>query len=98
MAEIKTYSDDELEFAENQLKVLSRVLDDGNAKAIQIAIGCIERERYNNAEPDEWMEHHIRVEGYARIYYQHTCVPQLVENPYRFCPFCGKKMKSKDMT
>ena len=52
------------------------------------------------AEPDEWMEHHIRVEGYAKIYYQHTCVPQLVENPYRFCPFCGKKMKmkSQDMT
>ena len=49
-------------------------------------------------EPDEWIEHHIRVEGYGKVYYQHTCRPELLENPYLFCPFCGKKMKSKDMT
>lgn len=46
-------------------------------------------------EPDEWIEHHTQVEGYGKIYYQHTCRPELLENPYRFCPFCGKKMKGK---
>lgn len=49
-------------------------------------------------EPDEWMEHHTRVEGYGKVYYQHTCRPELLESPYSFCPFCGKKMKSKDIT
>ena len=49
-------------------------------------------------EPDEWMEHHTRVEGYGKVYYQHTCRPELLENPYHFCPFCGKKMKSKNVT
>ena len=48
-------------------------------------------------EQDEWMEHHIQVEGYGKVYYQHTCRPVLLENPYHFCPFCGKKMKSKDI-
>ena len=53
MPKIKQYSNEELEFAENQLKILSRVVDDGNAKAIQIAIGCIERERYDNMD-EHW--------------------------------------------
>ena len=50
MAEIKQYSDEELEFAENKLKVLSHAIDDDDAKAIKIARWCIERERYNNMD------------------------------------------------
>ena len=54
MAEIKRYSDDELDFAENKLKVLSHIVEDDDVKAIEIARWCIERERYNNMD-EHWM-------------------------------------------
>ena len=53
MAEIKPYSNAELEFAENKLKVLSHVVDDDDVKAIEIARWCIERERFNNMD-ENW--------------------------------------------
>ena len=53
MAEIKQYSNEELEFAENKLKILSHLVEDDEAKAIRIARWCIERERYNNMD-EHW--------------------------------------------
>ena len=53
MPEIKQYSNEELEFAENKLKVLSHVVDDDDAKAIEIARRCIERERFDNMD-EHW--------------------------------------------
>ena len=50
MAEIKPYSDEELDFAENKLKVLSHIVEDDDTKAIEIARWCIERERYDNMD------------------------------------------------
>ncbi len=53
MAEIKQYSDEELEFAENKLKALSHLVEDDEAKAIKIARWCIERERYDSMD-EHW--------------------------------------------
>ena len=53
MPGIKKYTNEELEFAENRLKVLSQIADDDEAKAIQIARWCIERERYDNMD-EHW--------------------------------------------
>ena len=53
MPEIKQYSNEELEFAENKLKVLSHVVDDDDVKAIEIARRCIERERFDNMD-EHW--------------------------------------------
>lgn len=53
MPEIKRYSDNELDFAENKLKALSHIVEGDDVKAIEIARWCIERERYNNMD-DHW--------------------------------------------
>lgn len=53
MAKIKPSSDEEFDFAENKLKVLSHIVEDDDVKAIEIARWCIERERYDNME-EHW--------------------------------------------
>ena len=45
MAKTKPNSVEELDFAENKLKVLSHIVEDDDVKAIEIARWCIERER-----------------------------------------------------
>ena len=39
-----------------------------------------------------WKDHHAKVRGYGKVYYQHDCIPILYESPYKYCPNCGAKM------